>query len=529
MAVTLSAPADPSSVAAGEADLVPWLRSVSEALADVNSGGSSIADLNRLLSDCIATFRDDLRIRNDPRFLKLWIIYLDTCEDFESVVKEMDDSALWPNNPLFYELYALFLEARGQLHEAVKVYQMGIARHAGGARLQKAQAAFLDRLSHVIATASLKADNGDQIKLGETYVNPWSTSTMKELLEKISSQLMKYDGYHSSPKAYSGKVALPSRNLSRNKVIEIGRKKYQIKGCAGQGNFAQVFKAHVDSNPDEVVALKIQKPGFPWEFYMYRQLDLRIIDSERHAFGFAHRMHVYSDCSILVSDYLSHGTLQDAINSYLVNGKTMEEVLCIYYTIEMLRMLETLHAVGIIHGDFKADNLLIRYARDDLSINGFEDHSGPWSAQGLCLVDWGRGIDLHLFPDHTVFKGDCRTSGFRCIEMQEDKPWRYQADIYGLCVVVHMMLHGTYMEIEKRISSDGSYLYRPKSTFKRYWNVDLWKNMFTKLLNMGPGNHDITLLRSVRQSFEDYMSSNKQLIQKLKEALVRQRSSLCSA
>lgn len=41
----------------------------------------------------------------------------------------------------------------------------------------------------------------------------------------------------------------------------------------------------------------------------------------------------------------------------------MEEVLCIHYTIEMLQMLETLHGVGIIHGDFKPDNLLIRYAR----------------------------------------------------------------------------------------------------------------------------------------------------------------------
>ena len=41
----------------------------------------------------------------------------------------------------------------------------------------------------------------------------------------------------------------------------------------------------------------------------------------------------------------------------------MDEVLCIYYTIEMLSMLETLHRNGIIHGDFKPDNLLIRHAR----------------------------------------------------------------------------------------------------------------------------------------------------------------------
>lgn len=50
--------------------------------------------------------------------------------------------------------------------------------------------------------------------------------------------------------------------------------------------------------------------------------------------------------------------------------------------------------------------------------------------QGLCLVDWGRGIDLSLFPSTTEFKGDCRTSGFRCMEMKENKPWKFQASIF---------------------------------------------------------------------------------------------------
>ena len=50
--------------------------------------------------------------------------------------------------------------------------------------------------------------------------------------------------------------------------------------------------------------------------------------------------------------------------------------------------------------------------------------------QGLSLVDWGRGIDLSLFPDQTEFIGDSRTSGFRCIQMQEQKPWKYQVNAF---------------------------------------------------------------------------------------------------
>lgn len=46
-----------------------------------------------------------------------------------------------------------------------------------------------------------------------------------------------------------------------------GGYKYQIKGCAGQGGFAQVFKAYVDNNPDDVVALKVIKASIP-DFYL---------------------------------------------------------------------------------------------------------------------------------------------------------------------------------------------------------------------------------------------------------------------
>lgn len=36
-----------------------------------------------------------------------------------------------------------------------------------------------------------------------------------------------------------------------------GGMKYHIKGCAGQGGFAQVYKANVNNESDDVVALKV--------------------------------------------------------------------------------------------------------------------------------------------------------------------------------------------------------------------------------------------------------------------------------
>ena len=51
--------------------------------------------------------------------------------------------------------------------------------------------------------------------------------------------------------------------------------------------------------------------------------------------------------------------LQDMINKYKMKNKTMEEGVLCNYTIALLRILETLHACDIIHGDIKPDNFLV--------------------------------------------------------------------------------------------------------------------------------------------------------------------------
>ena len=236
------------------------------------------------------------------------------------------------------------------LCDAETIYKLGISKNAEPIKwLEKAHALFLSRITEICnAASSRKVDHIESATLENNGINPWDTATMNDLLKKINPLMRKFEGYCSSTKPYTGKVALSTlKNTSRNKVIEIGGMKYHIKGCARQGGFAQIYKANVNNDSDDVVALKIQKPAFSWEFYMYRQLDQRISGRERSSYGFAHRVHLFSDCSILVCNYLAHGTLQDVINSYVVVGKSMEEVLCIYYTTEMLHTIETLHNVDL--------------------------------------------------------------------------------------------------------------------------------------------------------------------------------------
>ena len=54
-----------------------------------------------------------------------------------------------------------------------------------------------------------------------------------------------------------------------------------------------------------------------------------------------------------------------------------------------------------------------------------------------------------------LLQGDSCTEAFRCIEMQEGRPWSWDVDAFGLCSSVHCLLFGDYMQVEKTISSEG--------------------------------------------------------------------------
>jgi checkpoint serine/threonine-protein kinase len=59
--------------------------------------------------------------------------------------------------------------------------------------------------------------------------------------------------------------------------------------------------------------------------------------------------------------------------------------------------------------------------------------------------------------------------------------------------------------------------------------VELWRKLFSTLLNAPSNGSDVATLRGLRASFREHMCSNRQLVGKLNQQLAKQKASLCSS
>ncbi|XP_053568576.1 mitotic checkpoint serine/threonine-protein kinase BUB1 [Bombina bombina] len=247
--------------------------------------------------------------------------------------------------------------------------------------------------------------------------NPWDENLIARLLSELPKPINSMSTYHQ------WNTNLPT--FKPKTEIKLGSKPFYINFLAGEGAFAHVYQASevdADGQKKQMVMLKVQKPAKPWEFYIGTQITERISPDLRHLFIDFHSAHLFRNGSVLVGDIYNHGSLLNAINLYKKLGeKVMPAPLVMYFTINILYMVEQLHNIGIIHGDIKPDNFVIgeKFIENASCSLDLVSH-------GLALIDLGQSIDMNLLPKGTVFTGKCETSGFQCIEMLNKKSWTYQ-------------------------------------------------------------------------------------------------------
>lgn len=368
--------------------------------------------------------------------------------------------------------------------------------------------------------------------------NPMDPYLRQTILSQMRPSLSSFEGYHedlerscgrsAEIKKYVRTLSKASRNsvnvdktaqtLSAPPVIDLpgAQGTYIVKRELGAGTFAPVYliensaAAAIEEEGDgnapasrvgktahrkALEAIKMEEPASTWEFYILRQSHRRLgVSRAAESIIRAHEMHLYRDECYLVEEFRDQGTLLDLVNLARLdsgNGGGMDEMMAIWLTVELLRVTEAMHAKQLIHGDLKGDNVLVRFddpgMETDWSPTYFPSGAHGWSSKGVCLIDFGRGIDMRHFRPDVAFIADWKTSEADCAEMRELRPWTYQIDYHGLAGIVHSLLFGKYMETvgEKGASlgQGATKTYRIRENFKRYWQTEMWSDVFTLLLN----------------------------------------------
>ncbi|WFD19944.1 non-specific serine/threonine protein kinase [Malassezia caprae] len=294
----------------------------------------------------------------------------------------------------------------------------------------------------------------------------------------------------------------------------------QLGVCAqlGEGGYGTVFLAqdlneavpmageavptYADIDADDVdelerrqlLALKMESPPSGWEYYILEQVRHRLAPSLQPSVVGARRFVWCEDVSLLLLEYASKGTLLELVNQAGAAGVSsaltgagaggVEEVLAMFYVIELCRVVEGLHTAGFLHGDLKIDNCMIRADdTDEWSTTYAADGAHGWAAKGVTLIDFGRAVDLWCYVPGQRFVADWAPGAQDCIEMREMRPWTYQADYYGLASIAHCLLFGKYMDTTSYVADDGHARLRLQQPLRRYWQTDLWTRFFDLTLN----------------------------------------------
>jgi checkpoint serine/threonine-protein kinase len=418
----------------------------------------------------------------------------------------------------------------------------------------------------------------------DAQCNPIDESIHKQILSQIQPPIESYTGYFDCRGETCGKGSEirkftklmkgkgeKTMSLIAPPVLSLPgtSRQYTVRRELGKGAFAPVYL--VDSLPatnededekpaqmgqgefgvqrNDQEAIKMEEPPSAWEFYIIQQARRRL-GSTRSTDSIvnAYEMHLFEDEGYLIEEYRNQGTLLDLVNICRAegsNGGVMDEQLVMFFTIELFRTVEALHAKGIIHGDIKADNVLVRLnnlANDGAWSSQFSPTGmGSWSEKGITLIDFGRGIDIKAFQPTVQFIADWKTSDADCAEMREMRPWTYQVDYHGLAGVVHSLLYGKYLEtITERgatLGAGATKTYRIRESLKRYWQTELWGEVFNLLLNplMHLGSEEgkkmpvLCGMKQLREKMEGYLEENcekgaglKSLLKRM-EATIRER------
>eukprot|EP00903_Cladosiphon_okamuranus_P007665 g7433.t1 len=492
---------------------------LAESMRCISVDESSSEDLKVQLHNILDRFQKDRRYRNDERYLKLWMRYADVTDDADKVFGMLKSEGIGAQLALFWAAWAYLLEMAESYSRAAEKIAEGRARGAVPVSLlEDFLAAFHRRM---LERMRLTSDT--------PQYKHWASSSPLVHDVRIDSLAKRWPRKMAKVEGGSRRPAVLTRTL--------GSQKIDVLGVLGEGAFAVIFSCKV-SDGQRKVAVKVERqddaPSLPWECFITLQLSERLLRRHREKTdNFTQpvvvqpeALFLYRDGCAMAMPHGSCGTLHDLVALYAQNAQAMPQVVAMHYAVEMLRFCRVMHSVSILHMDIKPDNWLLTHrpgneakCAGDIARARIMEHS-------LSLIDFGRAIDLSVIPQQglgTAFKGLCCASSFACPAMIEGREWKHDADLFALGSCVYFMLHGVYLEVSCEQDASSTFSrWRPVNRCKRYWEVDLWDNLFTVLLNADYRATDTGgILSRLEDSLVSYLNCD-QRSRELQECLRRQ-------
>jgi checkpoint serine/threonine-protein kinase len=311
----------------------------------------------------------------------------------------------------------------------------------------------------------------------------------------------------------------------------LSKSKRFVGGINGDASFADVdaFDELDDDEDDEtekkLIAIKVETPPNRWEFYILGQLRARLTAARLSSIICARKFFCFEDESFLLLEYGEKGTLLEIVNNAVKAGVAssaaivgqssgpvgIDEILAMFFVVEIIKIVQSLHAVDLLHGDLKIDNCLLRLDEpQETWTNSYNrDGQNGWSAKGVTLIDFGRAINLRQFKPEQRFVADWNTDVHDCLEIQRGESWKYEIDYHGIASIAYCLLFGKYIEMTESANDGFHTIDKP---LRRYWQVDLWTSLFKLCLNSGrlsrEGKDVAEELETVRSQMESWLEEN---------------------
>ncbi|XP_065199715.1 mitotic checkpoint serine/threonine-protein kinase BUB1-like [Planococcus citri] len=317
--------------------------------------------------------------------------------------------------------------------------------------------------------------------------NPFDDNVIQHLLLSVSFPT---DNHLTGYSHFDSDVPI----LRSRSTIKLGPDKFTVSGEIGEGAYARILKIQPDYNAHKSMALKHQEPPCLWEWYINKEIFNRLIDKDKLQYFIEYsKIYVFKNASLILSDWAPYGNILNLLN-VLKNAKNLvlkdrcPMSVCVHLSIQMISSIQYLHSCEIIHGDVKPDNFVLVPCSSNTSLR-------------VKLIDFGRSIDMKLFPPGKTFNYVVSTENFTCNEMKEQKPWTYQTDLFGLAGTMYILLVGKYMVTQKR---DGAWVF--DKALPRYYHPDIWMPIFHNLLNI-PSCNVLPNLSDFRKILDEFFSN----------------------